>query len=449
MYALIDCRASDASLSSLEGLGHTPILMPPANYLDGPVASHTDMLLFIGLKRLFCHSRYYEVNRDLIDKIISLSKLELILSDEETGNKYPHDVLFNACLVKNKLICNEKTVSKLILDIARIENCEIINVPQGYTKCSICPISDNAIITSDNAIASACKAAGMDVLLISEGEVSLPPYNFGFIGGASGVFDDTVFFCGSLDTHKDAQAIRDFCQKYKKTACSLSSECLQDVGTIFFIGDNMEESKRYWNEKYWVRHMRDDDLDNIEDAWVDKYDEIISSHLGKLLDLGCGVGQYSKHFADKGFSVTSADISERALDYLSSKYPEIKTVKTDMTEPLPFAEKSFDVVFANLSIHFFSENDTRSLISEIKRILKDDGIFVGSCNSSKAYKYIADCSTVIEDGFYREDSGRTVRLFDKEQFDRFFADWQKIVLSEIETVRFNKSKNMWEFIYKK
>ena len=195
--------------------------------------------------------------------------------------------------------------------------------------------------------------------------------------------------------------------------------------------------------------MRDDDLDNIENSWVDKYEKVISAHKGKLLDLGCGVGQYSKYFLDKEFDVTSADISERALAYLSEKYEGIKTVQIDMTEPLPFADKSFDLVFANLSIHFFSEKDTHSLISEVKRILNDDGIFVGSCNSSKAYKYIQDKSTVIENGFYREDDGRTVRLFDKEQFDTFFADWNEITLSEVETVRFNKSKIMWEFIYSK
>ena len=211
----------------------------------------------------------------------------------------------------------------------------------------------------------------------------------------------------------------------------------------------MEEAKSYWNEKYWVRHMRDDDLENIEDEWIDKYADIIFAHSGKLLDLGCGVGQYSKYFYDKGFKVTSADISERALNYLSEKYSDIEVVRIDMTEALPFDDKSFDVVFANLSIHFFSEKDTRALIAEVKRILKDNGIFVGSCNSSKAYKYIKDCSTTLENGFYREDGGRTVRLFDKEQFDLFFEDWNKIVLCEVETVRFNKSKNMWEFIYSK
>ena len=36
----------------------------------------------------------------------------------------------------------------------------------------------------------------------------------------------------------------------------------------------MSTDKSYWNEKYWVRHMRDDDLDNIEDPWIEKYTSI-------------------------------------------------------------------------------------------------------------------------------------------------------------------------------
>ena len=83
-----------------------------------------------------------------------------------------------------------------------------------------------------------------------------------------------------------------------------------------------------------------------------------------------------------------------------------------------------------------------------KRILKDGGIFIGSCNSSRAYKYIEHSSTVIEPGFYMEDGGRSVRLFDAAQFEFFFAELEKILLEEIETTRFNKSKSMWKFIYK-
>ena len=194
--------------------------------------------------------------------------------------------------------------------------------------------------------------------------------------------------------------------------------------------------------------MKNDDLDHVDDIWIAEYENVFMPYRGKLLDLGCGIGQYSEYFSGKGFDVIAGDISPRALEFLSRKNPDIKTATLDMTEPLPFDDNSFDVVFANLSIHFFSQKDTEALISEVKRILKKGGLFIGSCNSSKAYKYIENSSTVIEPGFYMEDCGRSVRLFDEAQFEFFFSDFEEIMLEEINTTRFNKSKCMWEFIYR-
>ncbi len=234
MYAIIDYRASEASLSTLRNYGFTPILMLPADYLTDGVASHSDMLLFIGFGKIFCHTMYYNSHKELIDLLLSVSGIELILSDEKTGEKYPLDVLFNACLLNNRLICNEKTVSKLILNEAKERGIEIINVPQGYTKCSVCPVSENAIITSDKPIADACRTHGIDVLLICEGNISLPPYNYGFIGGTAGYCDGKVYFCGSLATHPNGEKIKKFCTEHGADAVELSNEVLQDVGTIFF-----------------------------------------------------------------------------------------------------------------------------------------------------------------------------------------------------------------------
>ena len=235
MKALIDCRADASLLSALKSHGFEPITIPPADYLQAGIASHTDMLIFIGFDRLFCHTSYYEKNKSLIDSLAACSQLTLTISDEPVGAKYPSDVLFNACLIGNRLICNEKTVSRFILDAAIEKKYEIINVPQGYTKCSICTVSDNAIITADHPIATACKALDINVLEISEGYVALSPYSHGFIGGASGMCGDMVYFCGSLSTHPDAGRIVDFCRAYGKTAISLTDSALIDVGTIFFI----------------------------------------------------------------------------------------------------------------------------------------------------------------------------------------------------------------------
>ncbi len=235
MHALVDCRIMNDSLSALKRIGHTPILMPPAGFLSDAVASHTDMLIFIGFGRLFCHAQYYKYNKELVDNILSISALELTISNEKTNKQYPYDVLFNACLVGNKLICNTKTVSKLITEAAQAQNYTIIDVPQGYTKCSVCPVNNNTIITSDKAIARACMQNGLNVLLISEGNISLPPYDHGFIGGASGPCDNAVYFCGSLETHPDGDRIKKFCAENGAEVVCLSNGILQDVGTIFFI----------------------------------------------------------------------------------------------------------------------------------------------------------------------------------------------------------------------
>ena len=235
MLALTDNRINDSSLASLRREGFEVIPMPCAKHLQEAVSGHTDMLIFWGLGKIFCHRRYFDSNKELLERIADFSGAVLEISDEPTGEKYPLDVLFNACLIGNKLICNEKTVSKLILDAAVANGCEIISVSQGYTKCSVCVVSDKAIITADRGIAKACREREIDVLEISEGHISLPPYDFGFIGGASGSCGEKVYFCGSLDTHPDGDKIEEFCKKHKKSATSLGDGILQDVGSIFFI----------------------------------------------------------------------------------------------------------------------------------------------------------------------------------------------------------------------
>ena len=235
MYVITDHKIYSSSLSSLVNRGFIPILMPSCDHLQQGISSHTDMLIFIGFDKLFCHRSYYEANRSIIDRILSISNLSLSLSDESLSENYPNDVLFNAIKIGDKLICNKKTVSQHILEAADSNGCDIIHVPQGYTKCSVCAVTDNAIITSDKAIHTACSALGIDSLLITVGNISLPPYDYGFIGGASGAYLDKVYFCGDLSSHPDGAKISDFCKLHGKEAVSLSKDNLQDVGSLFFI----------------------------------------------------------------------------------------------------------------------------------------------------------------------------------------------------------------------
>ena len=202
----------------------------------------------------------------------------------------------------------------------------------------------------------------------------------------------------------------------------------------------------YWDGIYWEKHIKEDDLDNIEDNWILDYMKYLPK-TGNLLDLGCGVGQYSTYFYNLGYSVSSCDISSKALEILNEKNKNIKTKIQDMNKPLDYKDNEFDIVFANLSIHFLSDENTKNLLSEIKRILKLNGIFIGSVNSTKAYEFIKDHIIKLEDNYY-DSNGRTVRLFDDKSFDKYFIDFDKITLTEKESDRFGKQKNKWEFVYK-
>lgn len=211
-------------------------------------------------------------------------------------------------------------------------------------------------------------------------------------------------------------------------------------------------SKEYWNEEYWKKHLKEHEgekLDFLDDIWIQKYSDIFNKiPKGKALDLGCGLGQYTKFMMDNNFDVTSADISIEVLNKLKQNLPNANTMQLDMSQKLPFEESEFQLVIANLSIHYFDEKTTEQLIDEIKRILKPGGYFIGSVNSSKCFEFIKNPIEEIEENYYSEGNGRNVRLWDKKQFDIFFKEFEPVVLEEVRITRWNRPKDMWEFIYK-
>ncbi len=240
MLAVTDERISDACRYSLEKIGYSTVALPPFHLLAEPVGCHPDMLIFIINNTLITHKLYYDIARKQIDRILEAADLRLVLSREKIGSLYPRDVLFNAAVVGNKVICNLNFVSEHIKEQANICGMELIHINQGYAKCSICPVSDNAVITADNSVFEAAEKSGIDALKITEGSIGLKGYNYGFIGGASGEDRENVYFCGDLEKHPDAIKIKEFCQKHKKRAVSLSEEKLYDFGTVILI-DNRKK----------------------------------------------------------------------------------------------------------------------------------------------------------------------------------------------------------------
>jgi SAM-dependent methyltransferase len=105
-----------------------------------------------------------------------------------------------------------------------------------------------------------------------------------------------------------------------------------------------------------------------------------------VLDLGAGLGQDSRYFAEHGYTVTSTDLQQDTLDKSQAALPDdlrprLSFQHVDLREELPFGDASFDVVYAHLSIHYFTKEVTTRLIGEIQRVLKPGGIFAFLVNT--------------------------------------------------------------------
>ena len=147
------------------------------------------------------------------------------------GPKYPQDICYNAACTGKFFIHNLKYTDKELLETAKNMNMTLVNVKQGYTKCNIVVVSEDAIITSDMGIYKACIGL-MKVLLISPDGVSLAHMNRGFLGGASGRVGNSIVFNGDLSRHEDFERIVEFIKNEGLEVVWFDGAPLYDIGSI-------------------------------------------------------------------------------------------------------------------------------------------------------------------------------------------------------------------------
>lgn len=204
---------------------------------------------------------------------------------------------------------------------------------------------------------------------------------------------------------------------------------------------NMEDpAKKRWNE--WYKTHANDPIKY--DDWLVEFCEIITKCKTAIIDLGCGTGNDTKYLLEQGKDVIPCDYCEHAVQTVQHNFPSIKGAECfDMREGLPFPDDFVELVIADLSLHYFSENDTIRILNEIKRILTKDGVLLFRVNSTKDVNHGAGEGLEIEKHFYRTDDGRQKRFFDKDDAEKFFIDWNKLVLREETMDRYQELKVLW------
>ena len=226
MKALV---SRDIAKELLDAIGIEVIPLVPYGRLDVPVASHADMLFSVVDNKIFCYEEYVKEN-NLLDALASSGK-ELVFVSCGCDSEYPKDVSLNVLWIGKALICKVKSTAKEILDYAKENGYVIVDVKQGYTACSTLVLNENCAITTDKTIFNALEKIGKEALLIPTDGITLKGYNCGFIGGATGVFDNTVVVFGQIDTLGNYSEILHFLERE-----NLSTKCILAGGVYDFGG---------------------------------------------------------------------------------------------------------------------------------------------------------------------------------------------------------------------
>lgn len=228
---IVDNRYYDTFCKTL-GKGLTVLPSVTCKALDEPVSAHPDMVLFSVEKgSLICAEEVY----DDYKKMLSPFGIKLVQGAAVLSRDYPKDIAYNVLHTSCGAFAKFDSTDKQIIDLLDRLKISKTSVRQGYARCSTVSFGD-ALISADPGIIEAGKNAGLSTLFITPGNVLLPGYDYGFLGGASGMLSgDTVAFFGDLSLHPDGKKIRDFITEKGFFIKEVLGQPLTDIGTIFCI----------------------------------------------------------------------------------------------------------------------------------------------------------------------------------------------------------------------
>ncbi|MBR2051026.1 MAG: radical SAM protein [Bacteroidales bacterium] len=240
---IADSRMPEEAKKNLKKLGNV-LFINPTSVTYNSISSHPDIFFFQKDDALI----YAPNAPKRIVKELKKRKIKLIEGKKEVGKKYPETVPYNAVGIGNLLIHNLNHTDETIL--SSYEN--HINVNQGYTRCNLLALNENAFITSDVGIFNAVNSqqttdnslyppeslvetyVRTSILYIDPKQIKLEGQKNGFFPGCCGVWKNNLIVCGSTKNLKEKTELDKFLKDNNFNLIELYDGDLIDVGSIFF-----------------------------------------------------------------------------------------------------------------------------------------------------------------------------------------------------------------------
>lgn len=163
-------------------------------------------------------------------------------------------------------------------------------------------------------------------------------------------------------------------------------ECIQAV-EFDEAGENMVNQEDNSNKKFWNRFASKYDFIIKKDEQA--YEEMIKlirrdvNSKMEMLELATGTGLIALRIADKVKYLEATDFSEEMIKEAKQKErPNNLNFSVEDACDLPYGSKTFDCVLISNALHIMPKPE--EALSNIKRVLKDDGILIAPTFTHKS-----------------------------------------------------------------
>ena len=180
------------------------------------------------------------------------------------------------------------------------------------------------------------------------------------------------------------------------------------------------------------------------DNWLERWLADRISCPGVALDVGCGPGIDTQFLVARGFDVHACDISEEALVESRKMNPAVPHEIANARDLTPYADSTFDLVVAGLSLHYFDQSDTHRAFGAVHRVLKPNGRFLFRLNAWDDYEFGAS-KTFRPWQVVEEPHGVKKQFFSEAMIRELVSDrFELLSIEKKRSDRYTKPKSFFE-----
>jgi tellurite methyltransferase len=153
--------------------------------------------------------------------------------------------------------------------------------------------------------------------------------------------------------------------------------------------NDLATAHQAWEQRWTSAETRKDWL-IPESLVVESVPFLRARGVERVLDIGCGVGRHALFLAQQGFQVAAIDLSRSGIDVATQAATDNGvTIDFQLAQftDLPYRDESLDLVLAWNVIYHGDGSIVRTAIAEIHRVLKPEGLFLGTMISKRHHRY--------------------------------------------------------------